>query len=254
MSKNMQRLGATLANRMKQTSSAAIKTTIELGTVNKNLSITPDGLRSSIPKGDYMVNLMLTGEKHTSSSYGGEYSHRHELPAEYRSLSPGDRILMSWCGNEPVVIAIVGTSSVLKFSDGDDTSGGGATGSGGSEGGDSGSSGTGSDGSGTPGQGGEDGFSPTILVTPIEGGNRVTITDINGPKTFDVMDGKTPEKGKDYFTAEEVEAIVQDVVTRVTALIDERFYTKNEIDSKIGGFVTGEEMSTILGEVFGTGE
>lgn len=33
-------------------------------------------------------------------------------------------------------------------------------------------------------------ISPTIDVTDIEGGHRVTVTDVNGVKTFDVMDGK----------------------------------------------------------------
>ena len=36
---------------------------------------------------------------------------------------------------------------------------------------------------------GEDGISPVVEVTPITGGHRVTITDANGRKTFDVMDG-----------------------------------------------------------------
>jgi hypothetical protein len=36
---------------------------------------------------------------------------------------------------------------------------------------------------------GEKGYSPTIEVADIEGGHRVTITDIDGVKTFDVMDG-----------------------------------------------------------------
>lgn len=107
MSKNMQRLGATLANRMKQTSSAAIKTTVELGTVNKNLSITPDSLRVAIPKGDYMVNLMLTGERETTQSYSGEYGHTHEIHTAFRGLQSGDRVLIAWCRNEPVVLAIV---------------------------------------------------------------------------------------------------------------------------------------------------
>ena len=200
MSKNMQRLASIMANRMNQTSQAAVRTSVELGTVNENLSITPDSLRVAIPKGDYMVDIKLTGEKHTGYGHSGEYSHRHQLPAEYRSLRPGDRILISWCGYEPVVIAIVGTSSVLKLSDGDDTSGGGSTGSG-SDSGNSGGSGSG----GT-------------------------------------------------FTEAEVEAIVQDVVGRVTALLEEKFYTKDEIDEKIGGFITGEEMSTVMGEVFGTGK
>lgn len=37
--------------------------------------------------------------------------------------------------------------------------------------------------------GGANGFSPTVEVTEIDGGHRITITDVNGPKSFDVMDG-----------------------------------------------------------------
>ena len=37
---------------------------------------------------------------------------------------------------------------------------------------------------------GQNGVSPSITVTDIEGGHRVTITDANGTKSFDVMDGK----------------------------------------------------------------
>lgn len=37
---------------------------------------------------------------------------------------------------------------------------------------------------------GEDGISPVVEVTPITGGHRVTITDANGRKSFDVMNGK----------------------------------------------------------------
>lgn len=39
------------------------------------------------------------------------------------------------------------------------------------------------------GEDGEDGVSPTVSVTDITGGHRVTITDASGSKTFDVMDG-----------------------------------------------------------------
>lgn len=43
---------------------------------------------------------------------------------------------------------------------------------------------------GKDGSPGEDGFSPIVAVTEITGGHRVTITDVNGPKSFDVADGK----------------------------------------------------------------
>lgn len=128
MSKNMQRLGATLSNRMRRTADGAVPTTIELGIVNSNLSITTDSLQAAIPRGDYMVNLMLTGSRRTSTEShthsGGEHAqeagsgshshsggdHSHELPAGFRGLQAGDRVLVAWCGVEPVVIAIVTSS------------------------------------------------------------------------------------------------------------------------------------------------
>lgn len=45
------------------------------------------------------------------------------------------------------------------------------------------------------GEDGQDGVSPTVSVTDITGGHRVTITDASGPKTFDVMDGEDGSGG-----------------------------------------------------------
>ena len=91
-------------------------------------------------------------------------------------------------------------------------------------------SGSGSGTPGAPGKDGEDGFSPTVEITPIEGGNRVTITDAEGEQSFEIMngadgkpgadgkdgapgaagkDGYTPVKGEDYFTPEEVAEVAQ---------------------------------------------
>ena len=39
---------------------------------------------------------------------------------------------------------------------------------------------------------GEDGISPTIAITDITGGHRITITDADGAHSWDVMDGETP--------------------------------------------------------------
>ena len=61
------------------------------------------------------------------------------------------------------------------------------------------------------GSGGGDGFSPIVEIEPIEGGHRIIITDAEGTKTFDVLNGKdgtngkdgyTPIKGIDYFDGE----------------------------------------------------
>lgn len=99
MSSNIQRLGNILAGRMKKTANAAVPTTLELGTIGSGLSLTTDSLRALIPKGEYMVNLMLTTTDGTST-----------LPDTFRGLKNGDRVLVAWCGNEPVVIAIVVSS------------------------------------------------------------------------------------------------------------------------------------------------
>jgi hypothetical protein len=55
-------------------------------------------------------------------------------------------------------------------------------------------------GGGSGGGSGADGFSPIVNVEAIEGGHRVTITDVEGEKSFDVLngvDGKDGQNGKD---------------------------------------------------------
>ena len=54
------------------------------------------------------------------------------------------------------------------------------------------------------GNGAEDGFSPTVEVEEIEGGYRLTITDVNGTKDVDVLDGKD---GADGLSIYELSAI-----------------------------------------------
>lgn len=48
---------------------------------------------------------------------------------------------------------------------------------------------------GPPGPSGEDGVSPTVSVTEIAGGHRITITDATGTHSFDVMDGVDGQGG-----------------------------------------------------------
>lgn len=65
---------------------------------------------------------------------------------------------------------------------------------------------------------GKDGISPVIAVTAISGGHKVTVTDKNGQKSFDVLDGEpgepgyTPKKGKDYWTDSDKSEIVDAVL------------------------------------------
>lgn len=45
---------------------------------------------------------------------------------------------------------------------------------------------------------GKDGASPVVTVENIEGGKRISVTDAEGTKSADIMDGRTPVKGVDY--------------------------------------------------------
>lgn len=84
MASNMELLGNVLAKRMYKAAGAANPTTLELGTINSNNSLTTDSL-GPIPKGDYLIGADL-------------------------NLSPGDRVLVAWCGNDAVVITNVVSS------------------------------------------------------------------------------------------------------------------------------------------------
>lgn len=50
---------------------------------------------------------------------------------------------------------------------------------------------------GQDGQDGQDGFSPTVTPSSITGGHRLTIVDVDGTSTVDVMDGVDGQDGSD---------------------------------------------------------
>ena len=109
MGKNIERLGKTLTGRMTRSARDATMTEIELGQLDGNLSLTTDSIKTPIPKGDYLVTLTLTGEFNTADATCTT-THNHRLPDNFRELQPGDRVLVAWCGNEPVIISIVVSS------------------------------------------------------------------------------------------------------------------------------------------------
>lgn len=81
-----------------------------------------------------------------------------------------------------------------------------------------------------PASDGKDGVSPTVEVTAITGGHRVTITDKNGPHTFDIMNGADGEGGSGSVTDEQIASAVQ------------VYLTENPIE----GGMTAEQLNTAI--------
>lgn len=91
-------LAATLAREMRRTSQANQKTVLDFGTIGTSLSLVTDRLRVSIPAGSYSVLRDLRPEGDPPCEYGGCALHGDP------QLTVGDRVLVAWVGNEPVVV------------------------------------------------------------------------------------------------------------------------------------------------------
>lgn len=100
-------------------------------------------------------------------------AHMENMTAEAQTLPAGDPATASWDPETDVL-----TLGIPK----------GETGARGPAGADGGPGPRGED--GAPGTPGADGFSPTVSIVDIPGGHRITITDAEGPHSFDVMDGQ----------------------------------------------------------------
>ena len=106
------------------------------------------------------------------------------------------------------------------------------------------------------GEKGNDGVSPAVSVAAITGGNRVTITDAEGAKTFDVMDGAqgaSGADGKDYVLTD---ADKQEIAKTAAGLVDvpsvQPDWNQNDDTAadyvKNRPFYTGDPVETVLVE------
>ena len=128
MRTNIEKLGDTLNKRMQKAATARVSVIAELGTITSNMGLQVASLGNVIPKGDYLISQHLiagsTRTVSTTTENGGEHlheggekkdgAHKHslniEIPSELKNLAPGDRVLVIWCENEPVVTSILVSS------------------------------------------------------------------------------------------------------------------------------------------------
>lgn len=109
---NVIALGELLGAQMQRIQAAGEAKIVEFGTIQDDLSLRVDSLKDDIPKGEYLLNLPLTGltGDFLVSSVDGTHPHSHTLSAPLREIRSSDRVLVLWIGNQPVVLAILATS------------------------------------------------------------------------------------------------------------------------------------------------
>ena len=104
MGNNMNRLGEVFTRQMLRAVKSNTQATLELGTINRDLSLSVDGLTGRIDRGDYMIDIRLTHDDYDTDD---TLVHNHRLPSPFRKPRAGDRVLVAWVGFEPIIVAIV---------------------------------------------------------------------------------------------------------------------------------------------------
>lgn len=94
----------------------AVPPVMELGTIQPDLSLRLDRFPIPIPVGDYLVCRHLTLPDPlvtTEEALVGDLRHTHVVPRpeQLAPLTPGDRVLVAWVDDDPVVIDVVVMSS-----------------------------------------------------------------------------------------------------------------------------------------------
>lgn len=96
------KLARVLDGRMAEHSADAEKFQMDFGTIGADGSLITNTFPVPIPLGDYSVCRLMAGLSVDTTTEAG-HSHYAGLPR----ISPGDRVLVAWVQQEPVVIDVV---------------------------------------------------------------------------------------------------------------------------------------------------
>ncbi len=97
---------------------------------------------------------------------------------------------------------------------------------------------------GDPGNPGKDGFSPTVTLEDIDGGTRITITDVSGDHVFVVMNA---QEGAAYSEGENVDITEDNTINVLTTDEAEEGNTRPITSGGVYSILNGIE--TLLSEV-----
>lgn len=113
-SRGMERLAQTIRGAIAR--QTAVPPVMELGVIQPDMSLKVDRFSRPIPAGDYLVcrHLNLPDPLVTTEeALTGDLQHTHAVPRPEKlaPLKPGDRVLVAWVDDDPVVIDVVVMSS-----------------------------------------------------------------------------------------------------------------------------------------------
>ena len=105
------KLASVLDSRMNEHGENGLQ--LDFGIINDDYSLTCNTFQIPVPKDDYSVCSFLSGltvsvggGNHNGHSSGnGSHKHTVQMP----KLKPGDRVLVAWVDDEPVVVDRIGT-------------------------------------------------------------------------------------------------------------------------------------------------
>ncbi|MCI9641057.1 hypothetical protein [Emergencia sp. 1XD21-10] len=93
MASNIEKLGETLQGRMRSVKQSGSSTLLELAEIGSGGALLPDVSPGPIPAGEYSICRAVSGK--VTADF------------RYEKLKAGDRVLLCWCGREPVVIDVI---------------------------------------------------------------------------------------------------------------------------------------------------
>lgn len=105
MASNIEKLGETLQGRMHSVKQAGKGTLLELAQIGAGAALLPDVSPGPIPAGEYSVCRTVSDKVMKKGSVEAGSVYMEDI--HYEKLKEGDRVLLAWCGSEPVVVDLI---------------------------------------------------------------------------------------------------------------------------------------------------
>lgn len=111
-------LAQVIQSRMNEVVEANTQPICDFGSIQSDMSLLTNLYPVAMPYGTYVVCRQLTigyegdeyeetTEEEACPNCGQKHKHKSKLPKKMRKIQPGDRVLVVWVQNDPVVVDII---------------------------------------------------------------------------------------------------------------------------------------------------